>query len=169
MQVLDIKSSHGEFFAIGRGGTHHFRTPAAQDHNHPFTVMRHKPPQISGQDVTLVGQLCTPICWPGSNLLRNWRLVTCWCLAWRVPMPGISRTRTLLMHEPPLKVFIDAGCHGAASQGAGNSILAISAIHADLVCIELYKELGYQESHRATQYGFARVFMRKLLQAQAGY
>ncbi|MET3144916.1 UNVERIFIED_ORG: diaminopimelate decarboxylase [Xanthomonas axonopodis] len=30
MEVLDLKRSHGAWFAIARGGTHHFRTPAAQ-------------------------------------------------------------------------------------------------------------------------------------------
>ena len=80
MQVLDIKRNHGQWFAIGHGGTHHFRTPAAQDHNHPFFVLNqdgfsaHKrqrvdtelaldasiTPVLSNQLVTLVGQLCTP-------------------------------------------------------------------------------------------------------------
>jgi len=62
MEVLDIKKNLGEWFAIGRGGTHHFRTPAAQAHNHPFSVLRreHLPAQIENEPVTLVGQLCTP-------------------------------------------------------------------------------------------------------------
>ncbi|AQS40663.1 diaminopimelate decarboxylase [Shewanella psychrophila] len=70
MQVLDIKQSHGEWFAIGHGGTHHFRTPAAQSHDHPFFVHSRSPvtaesepetsPSIKAQNVTLVGQLCTP-------------------------------------------------------------------------------------------------------------
>ena len=80
MQVLDIKQSHGEWFAIGHGGTHHFRTPAAQSHDHPFFVhsrssVKADPapeiesgksefcipePSIKAQHVTLVGQLCTP-------------------------------------------------------------------------------------------------------------
>jgi len=62
MEVLDIKKNLGEWFAIGRGGTHHFRTPAAQSHNHPFSVMRREqnPAWIYNEQVTLVGQLCTP-------------------------------------------------------------------------------------------------------------
>ncbi|SDV07304.1 GNAT family N-acetyltransferase [Pseudomonas vancouverensis] len=32
--------------------------------------------------------------------------------------------------------------------------------------IEIYKKLGYQETHRATEEGFARVFMRKPLQVR---
>ena len=62
MEVLDVKKNLGEWFAIGRGGTHHFRTPAAQGHSHPFSVLRREQnaPWIEDQPVTLVGQLCTP-------------------------------------------------------------------------------------------------------------
>lgn len=43
------------------GGTHHFRPPLAQGHDHPFQVVRRETPaQIRDQHVTLVGQLCTP-------------------------------------------------------------------------------------------------------------
>ncbi|WP_372405312.1 type III PLP-dependent enzyme [Streptomyces luteireticuli] len=65
--VLDIKHSHGEAFAVLRGGTHHMRTPAARGHDHPFTVLpmegwpRARPrPAVHREPVTLVGQLCTP-------------------------------------------------------------------------------------------------------------
>lgn len=64
MEVLDIKQNLGSYFAIGRGGTHHFRTPAAQGHSHPFRVIKGKgtdsEPGIRNQKVTIVGQLCTP-------------------------------------------------------------------------------------------------------------
>lgn len=74
MEVLDIKQSHGEWFVVGHGGTHHFRTPAAQSHNHPFYILpRIKLQEESGtnshlffdiqltdQKATIVGQLCTP-------------------------------------------------------------------------------------------------------------
>lgn len=66
MEVLDIKRNHGRHFAVARGGTHHFRTPAAQGHNHPFTVLpsAHRrdevAPELSDAPVTVVGQLCTP-------------------------------------------------------------------------------------------------------------
>jgi diaminopimelate decarboxylase len=61
MEVLDIKRNLGEWFAIARGGTHHFRTPAAQSHDHPFHILRGKQPaQLRDANVTLVGQLCTP-------------------------------------------------------------------------------------------------------------
>ncbi|MDX3075873.1 type III PLP-dependent enzyme [Streptomyces sp. MI02-7b] len=66
-QVLDIKFSRGEAFAVLRGGTHHLRTPAAKRHNQPFEVVPddswHQPwtrPEARGEPVTLVGQLCTP-------------------------------------------------------------------------------------------------------------
>lgn len=65
--VLDVKHSHGEAFAVLRGGTHHMRTPAAKGHDHPFTVLpveewpRPWPrPAARNEPVTLTGQLCTP-------------------------------------------------------------------------------------------------------------
>jgi diaminopimelate decarboxylase len=62
MEVLDVKRNLGEWFAIARGGTHHFRTPAAQNHNHPFFIIRREDNRawINDEKVTLVGQLCTP-------------------------------------------------------------------------------------------------------------
>jgi diaminopimelate decarboxylase len=67
MQVIDIKQSYGKTFVIARGGTHHFRTPYAQGHSHPFQVLPVEDwpygwprPEISGQPVSVVGQLCTP-------------------------------------------------------------------------------------------------------------
>jgi diaminopimelate decarboxylase len=66
-QVLDVKRSHGAAFAVVHGGTHHLRTPAARGHDQPFTVVpvdrwAHPwpRPQVRGEPVTLVGQLCTP-------------------------------------------------------------------------------------------------------------
>ncbi|MCM2972526.1 type III PLP-dependent enzyme [Larsenimonas suaedae] len=61
MEVLDAKQSHGEHFLICRGGTHQFRLPAAQNHDHPVW---HLPRQMATtgpwHDWTVVGQLCTP-------------------------------------------------------------------------------------------------------------
>lgn len=66
MQVIDIKPSFGKTYVIARGGTHHFRTPYAQGHSHPFHVLpvEHWPYawerlEASGP-VHVVGQLCTP-------------------------------------------------------------------------------------------------------------
>lgn len=67
MEVLDIKRNHGQYFAVARGGTHHFRTPAAQGHSHPFKVLPGQRraqdaicPELRDAPVTIVGQLCTP-------------------------------------------------------------------------------------------------------------
>jgi diaminopimelate decarboxylase len=65
-QVIDLKTTHGRTFAVLRGGTHHFRLPAAWGYDHPFTVLRDDDwpypfdrPQVSGP-VDAVGELCTP-------------------------------------------------------------------------------------------------------------
>ena len=67
MQVIDLKRSYGKTFLVGRGGTHHFRTPYAQGHSHPFYVLPvdawpYPFPRSQAQDekVNVVGQLCTP-------------------------------------------------------------------------------------------------------------
>jgi len=67
MQVLDIKQCFGRHFVVGRGGTHHFRTPYAQGHSHPFFVLPQERwpypfprPSVEQVQVTVVGQLCTP-------------------------------------------------------------------------------------------------------------
>ncbi|MFG2881774.1 type III PLP-dependent enzyme [Streptomyces sp. NPDC048297] len=66
-EVLDIKFSRGQAFAVLRGGTHHLRTPAAKQHSQPFEVIPDdvwlRPwdrPQAHDEPVTVVGQLCTP-------------------------------------------------------------------------------------------------------------
>jgi diaminopimelate decarboxylase len=67
MEVLDIKRTLGRTFVVARGGTHHFRTPYAQGHSHPFRVLPadhwRRPYQrleVADETVTVVGQLCTP-------------------------------------------------------------------------------------------------------------
>ncbi|MGJ0430678.1 type III PLP-dependent enzyme [Methylobacter sp.] len=67
MQVLDIKQCFGHHFVVGRGGTHHFRTPYAQGHSHPFFILPQERwpypfprPEVKQARVTVVGQLCTP-------------------------------------------------------------------------------------------------------------
>ena len=67
MQVIDIKRSYDKNFIVGRGGSHHFRTPYAQGHSHPFHVIPINTwqypfprPEISNEKVNIVGQLCTP-------------------------------------------------------------------------------------------------------------
>lgn len=63
VQIIDVKDSRGRRFAICRGGTHQFRLPAAQDHDHPIIHLRAKDATPAGAEplpVTVVGQLCTP-------------------------------------------------------------------------------------------------------------
>jgi diaminopimelate decarboxylase len=58
--VLDLKRSHGRWYAILRGGTHQFRTPVAR-HDQPFEILRTTTKaDMTNSPVTLVGQLCTP-------------------------------------------------------------------------------------------------------------
>ncbi|MFH8484394.1 type III PLP-dependent enzyme [Streptomyces longisporoflavus] len=67
-EVLDVKQSHGEEFAVVRGGTHHLRTPAAKGHDQPCTVLPARDPwphpwprsEARQGRVTFAGQLCTP-------------------------------------------------------------------------------------------------------------
>jgi diaminopimelate decarboxylase len=69
--VLDVKRSHGQAFAIVAGGTHHLRTPAAKGHDQPCAVIPETDwapdwapgwprPGVTGEPVTITGQLCTP-------------------------------------------------------------------------------------------------------------
>jgi 2-[(L-alanin-3-ylcarbamoyl)methyl]-2-hydroxybutanedioate decarboxylase len=66
-EVLDLKRVHGTWFAVVRGGTHHFRLPAAWGYSHPFTVLpvddwphRYPRPELRDTPVTVTGELCTP-------------------------------------------------------------------------------------------------------------
>jgi len=66
-EVVDLKRTHGRWFAVLRGGTHHFRLPAAWGYSHPFEVwpVEHWPyeaprPEVRDVAVDAVGELCTP-------------------------------------------------------------------------------------------------------------
>jgi diaminopimelate decarboxylase len=66
-EVLDLKRTHGRWFAVLRGGTHHFRLPAAWGYNHAFVVVpvahwpyRFARPEVRDVAVDAVGELCTP-------------------------------------------------------------------------------------------------------------
>ncbi|MDQ0722542.1 diaminopimelate decarboxylase [Paenibacillus sp. W4I10] len=66
-EVTDIKTSHDQYFAVLRGGTHHNRLPASWGHNHPFQIMatdrwKHSfaRPEVRDHRVHVVGELCTP-------------------------------------------------------------------------------------------------------------
>lgn len=67
MEVLDIKHAFGRDYVVARGGTHHFRTPYAQGHSHPFYILPVERwpyswprPELRDAVVNVVGQLCTP-------------------------------------------------------------------------------------------------------------
>jgi diaminopimelate decarboxylase len=67
MEVIDVKHAFDRPFVVARGGTHHFRTPYAQGHSHPFRVLPvgtwpypFARPEVSDARVSVVGQLCTP-------------------------------------------------------------------------------------------------------------
>jgi len=66
-EVLDLKRNHGRWFAVLRGGTHHFRLPAAWGYSHPFTIIPvdtwarpYERPEVRDVTVNVVGELCTP-------------------------------------------------------------------------------------------------------------
>jgi diaminopimelate decarboxylase len=63
-EVLDVKKAHGQWYAVLRGGTMHIRTPVTKQHNQPFDVLSGNSSDdgsaVTGEPVTLVGQLCTP-------------------------------------------------------------------------------------------------------------
>ncbi|MEU5871293.1 type III PLP-dependent enzyme [Glycomyces sp. NPDC047369] len=61
-EVVDVKNVAGRAFALVRGGTHHFRLPAAWGYAHPFHIV---PGPRSGAvltdvEVRVCGELCTP-------------------------------------------------------------------------------------------------------------
>ena len=66
-EVIDLKRNHGRWFAVLRGGTHHFRLPAAWGYSHPFTVLpvadwahSYHRPEVRDVSIDAVGELCTP-------------------------------------------------------------------------------------------------------------
>jgi diaminopimelate decarboxylase len=66
-EVVDLKCTHGRYFAVLRGGTHHFRLPAAWAYSHPLAVLPverwrypFSRPEVHAQCIDVVGELCTP-------------------------------------------------------------------------------------------------------------
>ncbi len=66
-EVVDVKQTHGRWFAVVRGGTHHFRLPASWGYSHPFTVLPvdawpypFERPQVSDARVDVAGEQCNP-------------------------------------------------------------------------------------------------------------
>lgn len=108
-EVLDLKESHGEHFAICRGGSHHFRLPAAQGHSHPFRVLQRSTPDLQNVSLNVVGQLCTPkdrlatgahVQQVGVGDLLLFPLAGAY--AWNISH------HDFLMHPHPQQVFLDA-------------------------------------------------------------
>ena len=67
-EVVDVKRARGTWFAVVRGGINHFMLPASWDLIHRFAVVAldggwngaiHRP-EVTGDAVTVVGELCTP-------------------------------------------------------------------------------------------------------------
>ncbi|MGK5557958.1 type III PLP-dependent enzyme, partial [Actinomadura kijaniata] len=60
-EVLDVRRTHGDWYAVLRGGTMHLRAPAVEGRDQPFTVLpRGGRGPSTDEPVTLVGQLLTP-------------------------------------------------------------------------------------------------------------
>ncbi|MFF5225638.1 type III PLP-dependent enzyme [Dactylosporangium sp. NPDC000521] len=66
-EVIDVKRTHGQWFVVVRGGTHHFRLPASWGYSHPFTVLPvdawpypFERPGVTGATVTVAGEQCNP-------------------------------------------------------------------------------------------------------------
>lgn len=116
MQVLDLKHSHGRSFAVCRGGTHQFRLPSAQGHDHPVLHLpmapRHAAPAADpgdGAAWTVVGQLCTP-----KDVLTRQALLPGLAVGDLLLLPlagaygyNISHA-DFLCHPRPRQVFLDA-------------------------------------------------------------
>ncbi|SDK22270.1 type III PLP-dependent enzyme [Streptomyces indicus] len=121
-EVLDVKPSHGEEFAVVRGGTHHLRTPATKGHDQPCTVLRSDRPwphpwprsAATGERVTFAGQLCTPKDVlsrgvPAAGLRAGDRVAfaLAGAYAWNISH------HDFLMHPRPTFHFLRAEGHGA--------------------------------------------------------
>jgi diaminopimelate decarboxylase len=66
-EVTDLKHTNGTWFAVLRGGIHHFLRPAAYGTPHTFAVIARDAwpypfprPEVRAGPVTVVGELCTP-------------------------------------------------------------------------------------------------------------
>ncbi|MFJ3669366.1 type III PLP-dependent enzyme [Streptomyces sp. NPDC090106] len=125
-EVLDVKRSHGEEFAVVRGGTHHLRTPAAKGHDQPCSVLPVDAwphpwprPASEGERLTLAGQLCTPkdvlarrVEAPGLRAGDRVLFSLAGAYAWNISH------HDFLMHPRPGFRFLDAGPHDEAQEGA---------------------------------------------------
>ncbi|MDQ8703872.1 type III PLP-dependent enzyme [Streptomyces sp. LHD-70] len=131
-EVLDVKPSHGEEFAVVRGGTHHLRTPATKGHDQPCTVLPSDEPwphpwprsAAQGERVTLTGQLCTPkdllardVLAPGLRAGDRVAFELCGAYAWNISH------HDFLMHPRPGFHFLNGIASGAfAGPGASEEV-----------------------------------------------
>jgi len=120
VEVLDVKRTFGKTFVVCRGGTHHFRTPQAQGHSHPFRVVARERwtypferPGVRRERVNIVGQLCTP-----KDVLAHDSLVEEIRVGDVVVFPyagayawNISH-QNFLMHPPPQERYLRQGSDG---------------------------------------------------------
>jgi diaminopimelate decarboxylase len=118
-RVLDVKHSYGQAFAVVAGGTHHLRTPAAKGHSQPCAVIPvgtwphpWPRPEITGEPVTIAGQLCTPKDVLARDLpvarLRAGDLVAfglAGAYAWNISH------HEFLMHPPPAFCYLETDPH----------------------------------------------------------
>jgi diaminopimelate decarboxylase len=123
-EVLDVKRSHGEEFAVVRGGTHHLRTPATKGHDQPCTTLAVEDwphpwprPVASRELVTLTGQLCTPkdvlsryVPAPGLRAGDRVTFALAGAYAWNISH------HDFLMHPPPGFHFLN-GVEGESAGG----------------------------------------------------
>lgn len=133
-EVLDVKTNHGEVFAVVRGGTHHFRLPASWGHSHPFTVVPVEEwrypfprPGVRGRPVTVAGELCSP----KDVLARDVVVdeIRAGDLLWfhHAGAYGWSISHhDFLSHPHPRRVFLgEAGSDGDVLQSGGDAAAAL--------------------------------------------
>lgn len=137
-QVLDVKHSQGEAFAVLAGGTHHLRTPATKGHNQPFEVMATDDwpwpwarPAVAGKPVTLAGQLCTPKDVlarrvPVGSLRAGDRVAFAMAgaYAWNISH------HDFLMHPAPGFHYLDAACPDCLDSPCPGAEVLPAAVHA---------------------------------------
>lgn len=133
-EVLDVKDSHGEAFAVVRGGTHHLRTPATKGHDQPCAILPVDTwphpwprPTTTRPRITLTGQLCTPKDLlarnvPAANLRAGDRVAfaLAGAYAWNISH------HDFLMHPHPTHHFLDPDPLTRCSAGPESDDQAVS-------------------------------------------
>lgn len=114
-EVTDLKTVDGQAFALVRGGTHHFRLPAAWGYSHPFGLVATDTwphpwprPRLEEVSVRVCGELCTP-----RDVLNTGQRVASIAVGDRLLFAGagaygweISHDR-FLAHPRPLQITLD--------------------------------------------------------------